>query len=998
MSITKALGILDDTIKFVQTYNFETQSFAQQHEQKYDSELEWPAVKVRDTFIKFFQHKHQHSFIHSSPVVPLDDPTLLFTNAGMNQFKPIFLGSITDDDPFAELTRACNSQKCIRAGGKHNDLDDVGKDTYHHTFFEMLGNWSFGDYFKKEAIGMAWDLLVNVYGLDKNRMYATYFEGDKEKGLEPDNEAKEIWLQYLPASRVLPFGMKDNFWEMGDTGPCGPCTEIHYDRLDTGRDAAPLVNADDATVIEIWNLVFIQFNRNDDDSLQLLPNKHVDTGMGFERITSILQRVQSNYDTDIFMPIIHEIQKRTNCKVPYQGKVGKDDVSGYDMAYRVVADHVRTLTFAVTDGAAPGSQGRDYVIRRICRRGVRYGQKLGGELGFFKDLVNIVIKQMGDAFPEIVKKQEMVQSIIEAEEKLFSRTLKHGEKRFNSKVKQLKKQNVREIPGKMAATLHTTFGFPVDLTILMAEEQGMTVNKEEYLVEMEKHKENSAQKDTAVDFAALGDNEKAHLQKNGITETDDSFKYEWKDIDCKVLAIFDSNKKQFIKSVSEEEESDNLYGIVLDKTSFYAESGGQVGDIGYIVSCDDDENNAFKIDDVREFGGYIIHIGQVTNGSISVNAQYRAKVDYENRSNVAPNHTMTHVLNFALRKVLGTECNQKGSLVDSEKLRFDYSTSQALNISNIDKISKECNRIIASDLKVFTGVIEYESALKINALRAMFGERYPKNVRVVSIGIEPKQALKDPQNSSNFNYSIELCGGTHLRSTSQAGHFVFLSDDALSAGIRRIVALTGNGAKRAMQQAEDLQDEFTAAQELDGNELSIKCAVLSDKVANAKIDAVVKDALIKQLKELREKDRANYKAATSKRKAKVVDIMKKINMDTETGNFVVKRIDVGLDKKALKEGIKVFYKNKDHKNVPIMLISCSLNPNDKNQILILAETSKESKVHCGKWVQSLLSFIDGPKEWKGGKSETKAEVQGLKMENVAKVVQVATQYMIDNHP
>ena len=343
----------------------------------------------------------------------------------------------------------------------------------------MLGNWSFGDYFKKEAISMAWDLLINVYGLDKNRMYATYFGGDKNQGLEPDEEAKQIWLQYLPASRVLPFDMKDNFWEMGDTGPCGPCTEIHYDRLDNGRDAANLVNMDDPTVIEIWNLVFIQFNRNEDQSLQLLPNKHVDTGMGFERITSILQNKSSNYDTDVFMPIINEIQKKTNCKIPYKGKVGKEDKTGYDMAYRVVADHIRTLTFAITDGAAPDNQGRNYVIRRICRRGVRYGQKLGGDVGFFKDLVNIVVKQMSEFFPEIKKRQEIVQGIIEDEELLFSRTLKQGKKRFEKQVEVLKKQGKNEIDGKTACTLYSTFGFPLDLTKLMAEEEGMTVNDAE---------------------------------------------------------------------------------------------------------------------------------------------------------------------------------------------------------------------------------------------------------------------------------------------------------------------------------------------------------------------------------------------------------------------------------------------------------------------------------------------------------------------------------------
>eukprot|EP01084_Bolivina_argentea_P145925 255646_1 len=510
---------------------------------------------------------------------------------------------------------------------------------------------------------MAWDLLVNIYGLDKSRMYATYFGGDKSQNLECDFEAKQIWLKYLPLSNVLPFDMCDNFWEMGETGPCGPCTEIHYDRIGN-RNASDLVNMDDPTVIEIWNLVFIQFNRNEDNTLQLLPNKHVDTGMGFERITSILQNVLSNYDTDIFMPIISEIQNKTNCIYKYNGEIGQNDINGIDMAYRVVADHIRTLTFAITDGAQPDKQGRNYVIRRICRRGVRYGKKLGGKIGFFKDLVDIVCVQMGDFYPEINKRKEIVKSIIEEEENLFSRTLDNGEKRFLYEVGKLEKENKNEISGEIAFKLYSTFGFPIDLTILMAEEHNMIVNRHEYNIRMDREREDSNKKNNSIGIllSLLGDNEKVYLQNNNIFETNQTYKYEWKNIKCKIVAIFDSNSKSFVNCINENRHTNpNEIGIILDSTSFYAESGGQINDIGYIIQHNnekDNENaeNAFKVNDVQQFGGYIIHIGEVTNGIISVESSSSyltiTNVDYDNRKKIAPNHTMTHILNFSLRNVL----------------------------------------------------------------------------------------------------------------------------------------------------------------------------------------------------------------------------------------------------------------------------------------------------------------------------------------------------------
>ncbi|XP_061342077.1 alanine--tRNA ligase-like [Gastrolobium bilobum] len=487
-------------------------------------DLEWPAKRVRDTFIKFFEDKN-HVYWKSSPVVPFNDPTLLFANAGMNQYKPIFLGTADPNTALSKLSRACNTQKCIRAGGKHNDLDDVGKDTYHHTFFEMLGNWSFGDYFKEEAISWAWELLTKVFKLPSDRIYATYFGGDEKSGLAPDNEARDIWLKFLPPGRVLPFGCKDNFWEMGDTGPCGPCTEIHFDRIGN-REAASLVNNDDPTCIEIWNVVFIQFNREADGSLKPLPARHVDTGLGFERLTSILQNKMSNYDTDVFLPIFDAIQLATGAR-PYSGKVGPDDVDKVDMAYRVVADHIRTLSFAIADGSRPGNEGREYVLRRILRRAVRYGREvLKAKEGFFNGLVSVVVNVMGDVFTELKQQEVHIRNIIEEEEESFGRTLIKGIEKFETAVRNVQG---KILSGEATFVLWDTYGFPLDLTQLMAEEKGLLVDVNGFNSAMEAARERSRNAQTRQvggDIVMDADATSA-LHNRGIAPTDDSFKYVW---------------------------------------------------------------------------------------------------------------------------------------------------------------------------------------------------------------------------------------------------------------------------------------------------------------------------------------------------------------------------------------------------------------------------------------------------------------------------------------
>lgn len=705
---------------------------------------EWPAGRIRQTFMDFFKNHavSPHTFYPSCPVVPLDDPTLLFINAGMNQYKPIFLGQVDPSHPMAKLTRAVNSQKCIRAGGKHNDLDDVGKDVYHHTFFEMLGNWSFGDYFKKEAVDMSFRLLTEVYGIDANRLYATYFGGDDAQNLPADEETRLLWLNYLPAERVLPFGCKDNFWEMGDVGPCGPCTEIHYDRIGN-RDASELVNADMPDVIEIWNNVFIQFNREQDGKLVSLPSKHVDTGMGFERLASILQGKTSNYDTDVFTPLFAAIQKSTKAPT-YTGKLGVEDPTLRDMAYRVVADHIRTLTFAITDGAIPSNDGRGYVLRRILRRAVRYGQQfLNAPIGFLAELVPVVVEMLHEAFPELKSKQAEVREIILDEEQSFGRTLNKGIDRFKKIAQSIKESNTKGeaglvIPGVDAFFLYDSMGFPLDLTQLMAEEVGMTVDVAGYEEQMRLQSERSKMDrkkggNSGARPLVLEANETSALAGKAIVPTDDMAKYDWDvKLDAKVVAIFTTTETSSA-FVDEVKAGDfGRVGIILETTSFYAQAGGQIYDTGVLSTA----NFNLEVDSVESYAGYVMHMGPITRGLIKVGDVVQAQVDYVRRSKIAPNHTMTHVLNYALRKVLGNNVDQRGSLVDETRLRFDFTVNKALKSEQLAEVEAICDGIIKQELAVFTQNSPQALAKRIQGLRAVFGETYPDFVRVVSIGQE----------------------------------------------------------------------------------------------------------------------------------------------------------------------------------------------------------------------------------------------------------------------
>ncbi len=698
---------------------------------------------IRQQFLDFFKSKG-HTIVPSAPVVIKNDPTLLFTNAGMNQFKDYFLGNKTAPNP-----RVTDTQKCLRVSGKHNDLEEVGVDTYHHTLFEMLGNWSFGDYFKKEAIAWSWELLTNVYKLDKDRLYVSIFEGDVKEGLPKDEEAFNEWKKVIAEDRILLGNKKDNFWEMGDTGPCGPCTEIHVDcRTDEERkavDGSTLVNNDHPQVIEIWNNVFIQFNRKKDGSLEPLPSKHVDTGMGFERLTRVIQQKQSNYDTDIFTGTIAEISKKVN-KVY---KAGDDKES---IAFRVLADHIRAISFTIADGQLPSNTGAGYVIRRILRRAVRYYYSyLDYKQPLLHQLLPVIAKQFENVFPELMQQLDFVSKVIKEEEDAFLRTLSNGLKTIDEVMKQ--SQQTKIISGAAAFELLDTFGFPIDLTRLIASENNLSVDEAGFEAEMQQQK-NRSRAATAM-------------------ETED-----WiivNDIAASKFVGYDSleTKSKIIKYRKVSGKGKELYQIVLDTTPFYAESGGQVGDSGTFTI----HHSPFTIIDTKKENDLIIHFAETIPADLS--GEVIAKVDAARRREITVHHSVTHLMHAALRNVLGTHVAQKGSLVNEEHLRFDFSHFAKMTDEEISKVEKLVNEKIRANIPVVIKEMKKDEAVALGAM-ALFGEKYGDVVRVV---------MMDPK------YSIELCGGTHVGSTGELGLFKIKSEGAVAAGVRRIEAICGVAAE-----------------------------------------------------------------------------------------------------------------------------------------------------------------------------------------------------------
>ena len=742
--------------------------------------------EIRKAFLDFFATKG-HQIVSSAPMVVKNDPTLMFTNAGMNQFKDIFLGN----QPATHL-RVADTQKCLRVSGKHNDLEEVGHDTYHHTMFEMLGNWSFGDYFKEDAINWAWELLHDVLKIPADRMYASVFEGSTDDKLERDDEAFDLWRKYLPADRIINGSKKDNFWEMGDTGPCGPCSEIHVDLRDDeeraknpGRDQ---VNKDNPLVIEIWNLVFIQFNRKADGSLESLPAKHVDTGMGFERLCMVVQNKKSNYDTDVFQTTIAKLASLSN------KKYGENLQA--DIAMRVIADHLRAISFSIADGQLPSNNKAGYVIRRILRRAVRYGYTfLEFREPFIFKLVEVLKDQMGDAFPELVSQQGLIENVIREEEESFLRTLETGIRLLDEIVAKAKAEGKTEIGGEVAFALYDTFGFPFDLTSLILREKGFSVDEAGFNAEMEKQKtrsRNAAAQETD-DWVELKKIEQVEFVGYDQLETE----------------VFISRYRKVIQKNKE------FYHLVFDKTPFYGESGGQVGDSGFIEA---DGQKTQIIDTLKE-NNLTIHIAQKLPANPL--APFKAVVDFRKRKLTMNNHTATHLLDQALREVLGTHVEQKGSLVNSEYLRFDFSHFQKVSKEELDRIQTRVNELVRENLALEENrSVAFEKAKELGAIM-LFGEKYGDLVRVIK-----------------FGESVELCGGTHVPATGQIGQFIITSESAISAGVRRMEAIT---ADRAEEFVKKHLDELSEVKGLLGNTQNLKKSVEDALAQNSRLQKQIEE-------------------------------------------------------------------------------------------------------------------------------------------------------------
>lgn len=713
------------------------------------------AKEIRESFKTFFQSKG-HQIVPSAPMVIKDDPTLMFTNAGMNQFKDIILGNAP-----AKYRRVADSQKCLRVSGKHNDLEEVGLDTYHHTMFEMLGNWSFGDYFKKEAIDWAWEYLVDVLHLDPNRLYATVFEGYAPEGLERDNEAASYWEKHLPKEHIINGNRHDNFWEMGDTGPCGPCSEIHIDlRSDSERadvDGLTLVNQSHPQVIEIWNLVFMQYNRKADGSLEALPAKVIDTGMGFERLCMALQGKTSNYDTDVFQPIITVIGNM--CGKKY-GENRQDDV-----AMRVIADHIRTIAFSITDGQLPSNAKAGYVIRRILRRAVRYGYTfLGQRQAFLYRLVDILIETMGSAYPELVSQKSLIEKVIKEEEEAFLRTLETGIRLLDKVMNDTKAAGKEMISGKEAFTLYDTYGFPLDLTELILKENGLTVDTQEFNVQMQQQKErarNAAAVETG-DWVVLKEGEPQFVG------------YDFTECDTEIL------RYRKIKQKNKE-----LYQIVLSQTPFYAEMGGQVGDSGTLTA----DGDTIVILQTKRENNLAVHLSEQLPKDVT--ATFHAVINKENRLATSCNHTATHLLHEALREVLGTHVEQKGSYVSPESLRFDFSHFQKVTQEELRQVERIANQKVREAIALDEHRCVPIAEAKAMGAMALFGEKYGEEVRVIRYGS-----------------SVELCGGTHVANTGNIGMIRIVSESSTAAGIRRIEAITGRKVEESMYLIQDTLHEI----------------------------------------------------------------------------------------------------------------------------------------------------------------------------------------------
>ncbi|UKM64818.1 alanine--tRNA ligase [Flavobacteriaceae bacterium GSB9] len=834
---------------------------------------------IRSKFLSFFEDK-KHSIVPSAPMVLKNDPTLMFVNAGMVPFKEYFLGNAKPKN-----TRVTDSQKCLRVSGKHNDLDEVGYDTYHHTLFEMLGNWSFGDYFKKEAIAWSWELLTEVFGIDKDILYVTVFEGSKEDGLGMDTEAYDLWKQHISEDRILKGDKKDNFWEMGDQGPCGPCSEIHVDIRSAEEKAKipgkDLVNQDHPQVVEIWNLVFIQFNRKANGSLETLPNKHIDTGMGFERLCMVLQGVQSNYDTDVFTPLIRELETITD------KKYGKDEMT--DVAIRVISDHVRAVAFSIADGQLPSSTGAGYVIRRILRRAVRYGFTfLDKKEPFIYRLVDVLNEKMGQAFPEIKNQKTLVENVIKEEEQSFLRTLDQGLVLLNRIVEETQGNTVS---GEKAFELYDTYGFPIDLTGLILSEKGLKLDEKGFNKELQKQKDRSR--------AASGINADDWVIVKEDAETE-FVGYDTLETQVKLTRY---------RKVCTKKEGD-MYQLVFNITPFYPEGGGQVGDKGYL---EDAHGDVVYILDTKKENNLIIHFAK--NLPEHINESFKAVVDETHRSQIESNHTATHLLHQALREVLGTHVEQKGSAVNADYLRFDFSHFSKLTPEELQDVEDFVNRRIEGKLPLEEKRNTPKEEAIADGAMSLFGEKYGDTVRSV-----------------RFGKSIELCGGTHVNNTADIWHFKILSEGAVAAGIRRIEAITNNATKNYY---------------FENNQAFIEMKALLN---NAKEP-------VKALTNLQEENNTLKKQIEALLKDKAKNIKSELKSELQDVNgvqFLAKKLD--LDAAGLKD---VAFELGGEQNNLFLLLAAEQNGKALLSCYISKELVAEKGLNAGQVVRELGKFIQG---------------------------------------
>ena len=862
------------------------------------------AQEIRQSFLDFFNSK-QHAFIPSSPIVVKDDPTLMFINAGMNQFKDWFLGNAQ-----AKHDRVCNSQKCLRVSGKHNDLEEVGVDTYHHTLFEMLGNWSFGDYFKEEAIEWAWEYLTKVCKIEPANLYVTVFEGADEDGLSMDQEAFNFWKKWIPEERILMGNKKDNFWEMGKSGPCGPCSEIHVDIRSAEEKAKiagdQLVNQDHPQVIEVWNLVFMEYNRLADGSLQKLPAQHVDTGMGFERLAMVLQGKQSNYDTDVFTPLIREIEQQTGIKY---GAAQESDI-----AIRVIADHIRAVSFAIADGQMPSNNGAGYVIRRILRRAIRYGySKLNKNEAFIFHLVKVLVDQMGAFFPELLAQQALIEKVIQEEENSFLHTLSKGIDRFHQYITQ---HSELIIDGKFAFELFDTFGFPIDLTQLLAKEENRSINMEQFQEELAAQKTRSR----AASAVDAGDWIMLHQGEGKFVG------YDTLETETKVL------RYRNVKS-----KDQNWIQIELENTPFYPEGGGQVGDVGVLVFGEE----KLSVADTKKENGVILHF--LKKMPQQIDSSVKAVVSGEKRKATAANHSATHLLHKALRTVLGTHVEQKGSLVGPNYLRFDFSHFQKVTEEELSKITEIVNEEILENyhLKEQRNA-KIEDAKAMGAM-ALFGEKYGDRVRVIQ-----------------FGESVELCGGIHVSSTAQIGKFVILSESAVASGVRRIEAVTHEKANELIDQELHLLQE------------------IRDLLKNPKDLKKQLASVLTQNHELSKKLEALQKEKSQGLKQSLLGEIQAIN----GVNFLAKEIDLDAAD-AIKD---LAFQLKEE--IPNLFLALGATINAKpNLTLVISENLVEEKGwNAGKIIRDLAKEIQGG----GGGQAFYATAGGNKVEGIPAALKKAS--------